>query len=79
MTTTTYVPRAKYVGVPLVDGEELREWEHRARRIVKVKRVAIATSCISFIVYCTHDSQFYSQNMLTSGLKAVKEKIETFF
>ena len=46
VTTSTFTPRCKHVGVVLVDGVALRAWEHGAlRRMLLRRSLAAAAAC----------------------------------
>ena len=70
VTTSTFTPRCKHVGVALVDGASLRAWEKGALRQMLLRRslvAVVACGASTLWWYDTYDIRFAAHHLLNDA------------
>jgi restriction endonuclease Mrr len=75
ITTSSFVPRAKTIGVKTIDGVELKELEKKSKRKSRTKFVILCL-ILCFMVYATIN---YTNFDLISVIKKFYEEIKNYF
>ena len=74
VTTSTFTPRCKHVGVVLVDGAALKIWERTALRQMLLRRSFYATAAFGAAGIC-----WYDPDNVSSALNKAGEHLQKVF